>query len=162
RIVAERAARSEAERAGLMKDEFLATLSHELRTPLNAILGWSQLLAMGQASPEELSQGLENIERNARTQAQLIEDLLEMSHIISGKVHLSVQEVDLASIVEQTIESVRPSAEAKQIRLQKIIDSHPGYIAGDPTRLQQIVWNLLSNAIKFTPKEGKVEVLLRR
>lgn len=159
---AERAARSEAERVSVMKDEFLATLSHELRTPLNAILGWSQLMATGTLSPEDLNQGLEAIERNARVQTQLIEDLLDMSRIISGKVRLDVQSTDLAKVVDQAVESLRPTAEAKQIQLRKIIDPNSGPVTGDPTRLQQIVWNLLSNAIKFTPKEGKVDVLLER
>jgi PAS domain S-box-containing protein len=158
----ERTARSEAERVNTMKDEFLATLSHELRTPLNAILGWSQLLATNNLSPEDFAQGVEAIERNARTQAQLIEDLLDMSRIISGKVRLNIQATDLPNIVDQAVESLRPSAVAKQIQLRKIIDQHPGTVTGDPTRLQQIVWNLLSNAIKFTPKGGKVDVLLQR
>jgi len=160
--VAEREARSEAERASLMKDEFLATLSHELRTPLNAILGWSQLLTSGMAKPEDVSQGLEAIERNARVQTQLIEDLLDMSRIISGKIRLDVQFTDVANVVEQAVDSLRPSAEAKEIRLSKVLDPHAGYVSGDPTRLQQVVWNLLSNAIKFTAKGGKVEVLLQR
>jgi CheY-like chemotaxis protein len=161
-LQAERAARSEAERVNIMKDEFLATLSHELRTPLNAILGWSQLLATGVVQKDELAQGLESIERNARAQTQLIEDLLDMSRIISGKLRLDVQRVDLASVVDQAVESILPSAEAKQIQLRKIVDPHAGFVSGDPTRLQQVVWNLLSNAIKFTPKGGKIDVLLER
>ncbi|HYO23321.1 MAG TPA: ATP-binding protein [Lacipirellulaceae bacterium] len=161
-LEAERAARAEAERVSIMKDEFLATLSHELRTPLNAILGWSQLLGTGKLDADDFQQGLEAIERNARAQTQLIEDLLDMSRIISGKVRLDVQWTDLASVVELAVDSVRPSAEAKEIRLRKIIDPHAGPVSADPTRLQQIVWNLLSNAIKFTPKGGKVDVLLER
>ncbi|HEY4232415.1 MAG TPA: ATP-binding protein, partial [Lacipirellulaceae bacterium] len=125
-------------------------------------LGWSQLLATNNLSPEDFAQGVEAIERNARTQAQLIEDLLDMSRIISGKVRLNIQATDLPNIVDQAVESLRPSAVAKQIQLRKIIDQHPGTVTGDPTRLQQIVWNLLSNAIKFTPKGGKVDVLLQR
>jgi signal transduction histidine kinase/ActR/RegA family two-component response regulator len=159
---AERAARSEAERINLMKDEFLATLSHELRTPLNAILGWSQVLTMEKATSDEFREGLEAIERNARTQTQLIDDLLDMSRIISGKIRLDVQWTDLANVVEAAVESVRPSAEAKGIRLRKILDPLAGPVAGDPTRLQQVVWNLLSNAIKFTPKGGRVDVMLER
>ena len=161
-LEAERAARSEAERVSIMKDEFLATLSHELRTPLSAILGWSQVLASGKVEPNELAQGLDAIQRNARAQTQLIEDLLDMSRIISGKVRLDVQWTDLANVVDAAVESVRPSADAKGIKLRKIIDPHAGPVSGDPTRLQQIVWNLLSNAIKFTPKDGKVDVLLER
>src|SRR5262249_7987700 len=133
-----------------------------LRTPLGAILGWSQLLTAGDLPQEEIAQGLEAIERNARTQAQLIEDLLDMSRIISGKLRLDVQWTDVSNVLHQAVESVRPSADAKQIRLRKIIDPHAGPVSGDPTRLQQVFWNLLSNAIKFTPKGGNVDVLLER
>ena len=159
---AERAARAEAERASRMKDEFLATLSHELRTPLNAILGWSQVLLARKGGDDDLKRGLETIARNARAQTKLIEDLLDMSRIVSGKVRLDVQPLDLASVVDAAVDSVRPSAEARGIRLQKILDPLAGPVSGDPNRLQQVVWNLLSNAIKFTPKGGKVEVLLAR
>jgi PAS domain S-box-containing protein len=159
---AERAARSDAERINLMKDEFLATLSHELRTPLTAILGWSQVLRMGDHSSAEFHEGMEAIERNARAQTQLIDDLLDMSRIISGKIRLDVQSTDLAAVVEAAVDSVRPSAEAKGIVLRKILDPLAGPVAGDPTRLQQVVWNLLTNAIKFTPKKGKVDVMLER
>ncbi len=159
---AERAARAEAERASRMKDEFLATLSHELRTPLNAILGWSQVLLARKGADDDLKRGLETIARNARAQTQLIDDLLDMSRIVSGKVRLDVQPLDLSSVVDAAVDSVRPSAEAKGIRLQKILDPLAGPVSGDPNRLQQVVWNLLSNAIKFTPKGGKVEVLLAR
>src|SRR3984885_15719766 len=159
----EKAARAEAERVGRMKDEFLATLSHELRTPLNAILGWANILGSGAtATPEDLRQGLETIERNARSQAQLIEELLDMSRIMNGKLRLDVQPVDLQTIVADAIESVRPAADAKDIRLTKVLDPKGGHITGDPNRLQQILWNLLSNAIKFTPKGGRVQVLLQR
>ena len=157
----ERAARAAAEHASRLKDEFLATLSHELRTPLNAILGWSQLLGTD-SDQADLEQGLDAIERNARAQAQLIEDLLDMSRIISGKVRLDVQWTDLADVIDAAVDSVRPAAEAKEIRLRKILDPHAGPVSGDPTRLQQVVWNLLTNAIKFTPKGGKVDVLLER
>jgi PAS domain S-box-containing protein len=159
---AERAARTESERIGRMKDEFLATLSHELRTPLNAILGWSQLLKHDTPDAAMLEEGLEVIERNARVQTQLIADLLDMSRIISGKLRLDVQQVELASVISAALDSVRPSAEFKQIRLQKVLDPIAGPVSGDPNRLQQIIWNLLSNAIKFTPKGGRVEVLLER
>ena len=161
-LESERAARAEAERASHMKDEFLATLSHELRTPLNAVLGWATALRAGHFPTEELEQGLETIERNARVQAQIIEDLLDMSRIISGKVRLDVQRVDLPAVVAEAIETVRVSASAKGVRLQTIIDPVNAPVTGDPNRLQQVFWNLLSNAIKFTPKGGRVQVLLER
>ncbi len=159
----ETAARSEAERVGRMKDEFLATLSHELRTPLNAILGWATILRTeATADPADLEQGLEIIERNARAQAQLIEELLDMSRIINGKLRLDVQAVDLQVIIHEAIESVRPAADAKGIRLARILDSQSGSITGDPNRLQQVLSNLLTNAVKFTPKGGRIQVVLRR
>jgi PAS domain S-box-containing protein len=158
---AERAARTTAERVSLHKDEFLANISHELRTPLNAILGWTQLIATGKMDEADLKQGLETIGRNARIQAQLIEDLLDMSRIVSGKVRLDVQQTDLATVVEQAVSTIRPSAEAKGIRLKQIIDPQIGPVTGDPNRLQQVIWNLLSNAVKFTSKGGRVEVLLQ-
>ncbi|KYF74224.1 hypothetical protein BE17_21920 [Sorangium cellulosum] len=158
----ERASRAELERVSVMKDEFLATLSHELRTPLNAILGWSELLLEQSGDAAELRQGLETIARNARAQAQLIEDLLDMNRIISGKVRLDVQRTDLAAVVDAAVDSVRPSVEAKGIRLRKVIDPLAGPVSGDPNRLQQVVWNLLSNAVKFTPRGGKIDVLLER
>ena len=161
-LESERAARSEAERDSRMKDEFLATLSHELRTPLNAVLGWANTLRAGRLSPEELAEGLETIERNARVQAQLIDDLLDMSRIISGKVRLDVQRIDLPAIVAASIDTVRASALAKGVPLQMVIDPLNAPVAGDPSRLQQIFWNLLNNAIKFTPKGGHVQVLLKR
>ena len=157
------AARDAAETANRLKDEFLATLSHELRTPLNAILGWATILRRGGAADaEDVEQGLETIERNARAQAQLIDDLLDMSRIISGKLRLDVQPVDPAAFIDAAVETVRPAAEAKDIRLQKLLDPLAGPVAGDPNRLQQVVWNLLSNAIKFTPKGGRVRVMLGR
>jgi signal transduction histidine kinase/ActR/RegA family two-component response regulator len=156
----ERAARSEAERASKMKDEFLATLSHELRNPLNAILGWSQILRMGDPSPDEVEEGIQVIERNAQAQTQIIEDLLDMSRIISGKVHLDVRRIDLSEVVRSAIETVKPAADAKRIRLQISLNPSGGPIAGDPNRLQQVFWNLLSNAVKFTPNEGAIEILL--
>jgi PAS domain S-box-containing protein len=162
-LQAERAARTAAERASLLKDEFLATLSHELRTPLNGILGWSHIMQNKSADPEIIAQGLEVIERGARAQAQIIEDLLDMSGIMSGKLRLNVQRVDLSSIVQAAVETARPAAEAKGIRLETIIDPLNGVVfGGDGNRLQQVLWNLLSNAVKFTPKDGGVQVLLER
>ena len=158
----ERSARAEAERASRMKDEFLATLSHELRTPLNAILGWSQILAHGTKDAEDLAEGLRTIERNARAQTQIIEDLLDMSRIISGKVRLDVQRIDLAVLVHSAIETTRPSADAKGIRLHAVLDPSAGPVSGDPNRLQQVFWNLLTNAVKFTPRGGRVQVVLER
>jgi len=152
------AARVEAERTSRMKDEFLATLSHELRTPLNAILGWTQLLKRDQQDPEMLSEAISVIERNARAQTQLIEDLLDMSRIVSGNVRLDVQRVELSEIINAAMEGVKPTAETKGVRLEKVIDRLVGSISGDPARLQQVLWNLLTNAIKFTPKGGKVRV----
>jgi signal transduction histidine kinase/CheY-like chemotaxis protein len=154
--------RTEAERIGRIKDEFLANLSHEIRTPLNAILGWSQILVPGTTPDAELVQGLEVITRNARTQAKLIDDLLDMSRIISGKMRLDVQRVDLPAVIDAAIESVNIAAMAKGLMLQKVIDPIAGPVTGDPNRLQQIVWNLLSNAIKFTPRGGRVQVVVER
>jgi PAS domain S-box-containing protein len=157
----EREARSQAERASRMKDEFLATLGHELRTPLNAVLGWANILRHGNLQGEELKQGLDIIERNARVQAQIIEDLLDMSRIISGKVRLDVQWIELSAILNESIETLRSAAQAKGVHLQVWLDPFIRPISGDPNRLQQVFWNLLNNAIKFTPKDGKVEVLLK-
>jgi signal transduction histidine kinase len=161
-LEAERAARNEAERVGLVKDEFLATLSHELRTPLNAIFGWTQLLKMSAGDPAAVREGIEVIDRNVRLQTQLIEDLLDVSRIISGKVRLDVQVVDLPELINSAMESVRPAADAKRLRLEQVIDPSAGPVSGDPARLQQIVWNLLNNAIKFTPTEGRIHVMLDR
>jgi CheY-like chemotaxis protein len=154
--------RSAAEHANRMKDEFLSNLSHELRTPLNAILGWSQLLRRGVEDPNDVSQGLETIERNARMQTQLIEDLLDMSRIISGNIRIDIQRVAPTSFIEAAIRTVQPAAEAKGVRIESILDPLAGPVSGDPARLQQIMWNLLSNAVKFTPKGGKVQVVLER
>ena len=159
-LESERSARAEAERTSQMKDEFLATLSHELRTPLSAILGWAQVLRRGTRDAADLQKGLQTIERNARAQAQLIEDLLDMSRITSGKVLLDVQTVAPALFIDAAVETVRPAADAKNIRLEKHYDPAVGPIAGDPARLQQVIWNLLSNAIKFTPRDGRVAILL--
>ncbi len=160
-LEAEREARLDAERVGRMKDEFLATLSHELRTPLNAMLGWTQLLRR-RRSPENIDEGLDVIERNARTQAQLIEDLLDMSRIVAGKIRLDVQRVDLSEVIAAALDVVRPAAEAKGVRLVQTLDPQAGPVSGDPGRLQQILWNLLSNAVKFTPRHGRVHVVLER
>jgi len=159
----ETAARSEAERANRVKDDFLATLSHELRTPLNSILGWANLLQVHQSRSEaDLKKGLDAIARNARAQAELIEDLLDMGRIISGKLRLDVRTVEPARVAETAIETVRPAAEAKGIRLEQILDPGAGPIKADPNRLQQAIWNLLTNAVKFTPRGGKVQVVLER
>jgi PAS domain S-box-containing protein len=166
----ERQAREEAETANRVKDEFLATLSHELRTPLNAIVGWASVLATvnkkavagGTPVPGELTEGLDAINRNARVQAQLIEDLLDVSRIISGKLRLEVKRVELSPIVEAAIASVLPAAQNKQIRIDREIAATATSIWGDAARLQQVIWNLLSNAIKFTPAGGKVSISVRR
>ncbi|QCP14459.1 PAS domain S-box protein [Pseudoduganella umbonata] len=156
----ERNARAEAERTSQMKDEFLATLSHELRTPLTAILGWSQVLRRGGRGEADLQKGLQTIERNARAQAQLIEDLLDMSRIMSGKVLLDIEAIAPAAVAEAAIETVRPAAAARNIRIER--DFQPcGLVAADQGRLQQVVWNLLSNAIKFTPQDGSVRIGVR-
>jgi CheY-like chemotaxis protein/two-component sensor histidine kinase len=158
----ERVARAEAERVGRLKDEFLANLSHELRTPINAILGWSQLVKPGETGPQELGEAMEVIQRNARVQARLIDDLLDMSRVVSGKMRLDVQRVELPAVIEEALESVRLAADAKSIRIEKLIDPLAGPVTGDPARLQQIVWNILSNALKFTDKGGKVQIVLER
>ncbi|HEX8601304.1 MAG TPA: ATP-binding protein [Pseudoduganella sp.] len=156
----ERNARAEAERSSQMKDEFLATLSHELRTPLTAILGWSQVLRRGGRGEADLQKGLQTIERNARAQAQLIEDLLDMSRIMSGKILLAIEAVAPAAVADAAIETVRPAAAGKNIRIER--DFQPcGTVAADPGRLQQVLWNLLSNAIKFTPQDGTVRIGVR-
>jgi len=156
----ERRAREEAERTSQMKDEFLATLSHELRTPLTAIMGWAQVLRRGSRDGADLQRGLETIERNARAQAQLIEELLDMSRITSGKVQLEMSTLLPAAVVDAAIETVRPAADAKNITITADYHGSGGMVAGDAARLQQIIWNLLSNAIKFTPREGEVRVAI--
>jgi PAS domain S-box-containing protein len=161
-LESERLARADAERASRIKDEFLATLSHELRTPLNAVLGWSTILRGRENLDQEMTQALETIDRNARIQGQIIEDLLDMSRIISGKVRLDVQPLDLPGILLEAVDTMRTSASAKGVRLQTVIDPLNATILGDPNRLQQVFWNLLSNSIKFTPKHGRIQVLLQR
>jgi signal transduction histidine kinase/ActR/RegA family two-component response regulator len=158
---AEREARLEGERLSQMKDEFLATLSHEIRTPLNAIVGWTHLLRLDQ-SPEKLTRGIEVIDRNARMQKQIIDDLLDMSRIMAGKVKMDVQRVDLRAVIDSAIASVQPAADAKHIRIERSFDTTVGPTSGDSGRLQQVVWNLLTNAVKFTPDGGEVEVSLQR
>ena len=155
-------ARAEAEAANSLKDEFLATLSHELRTPLNAVLGWTRMLRAGILDGETAKRALEVIDRNADAQRQLIEDLLDVSRIITGKLRLDVRRVDPVAVIEAAIDAVRPAAEAKGIRLQPVLDPRAGPVSGDPDRLQQVVWNLLSNSIKFTPRNGRVQVQLAR
>jgi PAS domain S-box-containing protein len=152
----------QAQESSRLKDEFLATVSHELRTPLTAILGWAHMLRSEQISKDSASKALETIERSARAQGQLIEDLLDVSRIITGKLRIDMRPLDPNSFIEAAIEAVRPAAEAKDVRVQKIMDTGSVTVTGDPVRLQQVVWNLLSNAIKFTPRGGRVQVRLER
>ena len=159
---AERQARAEAEAANRMKDEFLATLSHELRTPLNAMLGWTQLLRTRKFEQTKVDRALETIDRNTKSLAALIEDILDVSRIMMGKLHLSVARCELVPVIEDAIETIRPAAEAKLIQIDCFLDASAGPVWGDANRLQQVVWNLLSNAIKFTPAGGRVEVRLDR
>lgn len=161
RAEAEHAAQR-AEESNRLKDEFLATISHELRTPLNAILGWTRILSSGKLPPEDALRALQTVERNARAQAQLIEDLLDVSRIITGKLRMEVRPTNPALFAEAAIEAVQPAAAAKDIRIRKVFDTAASSVAGDAVRLQQVVWNLLSNAVKFTPRGGRVEVTLER
>ena len=161
-LESERAARSDAERLSHLKDEFLATLSHELRTPLNAIQGWAMLLRKKNMTAAERERGLETIERNIRTQSKIVNDLLDMNRIVSGKFHLEIQPIQLQDVISSAIESVRQTAESKNIRIQRLIDSTIGWMRGDPNRLQQVLWNLLANAVKFTPAGGRIRVILER
>ncbi len=161
---AERNARIEAQRAIRIKDEFLATLSHELRTPLSSILGWTQILKRkaGGLEPGELERAIDVIDRNARAQVRLIDDLLDLSRIMAGKVRLDLNRVSMHDVVQSAIESAEPAARAKGVRLKAVLDPHPPPVSADAGRLQQVVWNLLSNAIKFTAKGGQVQVVLQR
>jgi PAS domain S-box-containing protein len=161
-LVRERAARETAEAATRSKDEFLAVVSHELRSPLNAILGYAALLRYGGMDAQEVRHAVEVIERSGKSQAHLIDDLLDTARIISGKLRLVVGPVDLVSVIEESVQTIRPAAEAKGVSLWADLPSEIGQITGDPARLQQIVWNLLSNAIKFTPQGGRVEARLER
>lgn len=157
-LLREQAARADAEQANRTKDEFLATLSHELRTPLSAILGWSHLVRTGKLDEPQMSRAFETIERNARSQSQLIDDLLDVSRIITGKLQIEPRPVDLCAIIEDVIEGVQPAAEAKKIRFETGLEAAGSFVSGDANRLQQVFWNLLSNAIKFTPESGQVRI----
>ena len=161
-LAAEKAMRAEAEAANRAKDEFLAVLSHELRTPLNAVYGWARMLREGQIPRDTTERALDAIVRNANAQVQLIDDLLDVSRVISGKMRLDVRRVEPRSVVEAALDAVRPAAEAKGIRLSSVLDPRAGPVTGDPNRLQQVVWNLLINAVKFTPKGGQIQVHLQR
>ena len=161
-LASEKDARKQAEIANRTKDEFLATVSHELRTPLNAILGWTRMLRTGAVEPKALSRVLETIERNARAQTQLVEDILDVSRIIAGKLRVNIQKIDLHAVARAALEAVRPPAEAKGVVLEANFQGGSGEFCGDPDRLQQVIWNLLSNAIKFTPKDGTVELRIDR
>lgn len=161
-LTREQEARTAAEASNRLKDEFLATLSHELRSPLNAMLGWTNLLTTRKFDEATTKRAIETIERNARSQAQLVEDLLDVSRIIQGKLRLNVRPIELIAVINAALETVRPAAEAKKIRLQSVLDPNAGAVAGDFNRLQQVAWNLLSNAVKFTPKGGRVQVCLQR
>ena len=156
----ERTARADAEMANRLKDEFLATLSHELRTPLNAVIGWSRMLQSGRLDQESAAHALEVIERNAWSQKQIIEDILDVSRVITGKLHLNLGPVDLVAVVDAALDAVRPALEAKAINIETTIDTGLRIVPGDADRLQQVIWNLLSNAAKFTPSDGKVAVRL--
>ena len=158
----EQDARATAEAANRGKDQFLATLSHELRTPLNAVYGWARMLRDGQVPADEADRALEAIIRNANSQVQLIDDLLDVSRIVTGKMRLDVRAVDMSTVIESAMDAVRPAATAKGIRLQSVLDPRAGPITGDPARLQQVMWNLLMNAVKFTPRGGRVQVHLLR
>jgi PAS domain S-box-containing protein len=162
RLIQEQAARVEAEAASRMKDEFLAILSHELRTPLNAVYGWARLLQGGQLKKADATRAVEAIVRNSNAQVQLIDDLLDISRIVTGKMRLEVRPVDLPVVIEAALDTVRPAAAAKRIRLEAVLDRDAGPIMGDPDRLQQVIWNLLMNGVKFTPKDGRVQIQLQR
>jgi PAS domain S-box-containing protein len=161
-LARERAARAVAEEATRAKDAFLAMVSHELRTPLSPILAWTRMLRQGTLDRDKSARALETIERSVRTQSQLIDDLLDISRIVAGRMRLEVRPMDLSEVIQRAIDVVRPAADAKGIQLQTVLDSETGPISGDPDRLQQVVWNLISNAIKFTPKGGRIQVVLER
>ena len=158
----EHAARAQAETASSLKDEFLSTASHELRTPLNAILGWARLLSSGALEPSAYARAFETIERNARAQVQLIEDILDGSRIITGKLRLEMRSLDMTEVVQAAVDAIKPAAAAKNIRIDLRIDPEATRIYGDADRLQQVIWNLVNNAIKFTDKGGSVAVDLWR
>ena len=152
----------EAQHANRIKDEFLAVLSHELRTPLNAIVGYSKLMRGNMLPPGQVQRAIETLERNARWLTQIVDDVLDISRIVSGKIRLDVQSVELASVVDNAVATVQPAADAKGVKLLSLIDPRVGPVSGDPDRLQQVLWNLLNNAVKFTPKGGRVQVRLER
>ena len=152
----------DARAANRLKDEFLAVLSHELRTPLNAIVGYARLLRGGILPPDKAARGLDTLERNATWLTQIVEDVLDVSRIVSGKIRLDVQPVDLTLIVDNAVATIQPAADAKGVRVQTVLDPRVGPVSGDPGRLQQVVWNLMSNAVKFTPKKGRIQVRLER
>ncbi len=158
----EQQARHAAEAANRAKDAFLATVSHELRTPLSPIIMWTRMLRDGLLDPTKAEKALVTIERNARTQAQIVDDLLDVSRIVSGKMRLEVRPTDLGAVIQSAADVVRPAADAKGIQMSVVLDTETGFVAGDPDRLQQVVWNLLSNAVKFTPKQGRVQIVLER
>jgi PAS domain S-box-containing protein len=161
-LTSERAARERAEAASRAKDEFVAMISHEIRSPLNAILGWSQMLRQGALDETATANALESIERNARAQAQLVSDLLDVSRVITGKLRINARPVDIMNSVESALESVHPAAEAKQITIDVQREPYATVVTGDADRLQQVLWNLLSNAVKFTPRQGHVSVKIAR
>jgi PAS domain S-box-containing protein len=161
-LAAAQSARAEADSANVVKDEFLAILSHELRTPLTSILGWSHLLTDGKLDKQQTARAIETIARNARAQGRLIDELLDISRILTGKLSLDLRAVNLAPLIQAVVDDVRPAADAKSISLKAPFNSEIGPISGDPDRLQQIIWNLLTNAIKFTPKGGDVQVRLEQ
>jgi PAS domain S-box-containing protein len=161
-LARERKAREEAEAMNRSKDQFLAVLSHELRTPLNAIFGWARMLHEGALDATLRARGTEAILRNAKAQLQLVEDLLDVSRIITGNMRLEVRPVDLKAVIEAAIETVRPAANAKELQLQSVLDLAPGLVIGAADRLQQVVWNILMNSVKFTPRRGRIQIHLRR
>jgi signal transduction histidine kinase/CheY-like chemotaxis protein len=161
-LASERSAHSEAAHANKLKDEFLAVVSHELRTPLNAIVGWTSLLREGPENPQELREGLDTIDRNAHAQARLIDDLLDVSRIIAGKVRLRISEVDVRTLAAGVVEGLRPAADARGVKTELRAGDEAVEVLGDPDRLQQVVWNLVSNAIKFTPRGGTVTLSVTR
>ncbi len=153
---------AEAQAANRMKDDFLAVLSHELRTPLNAMLGYSRLLRSGMLDSEQVERALETVERNTRWLAQIVEDVLDVSRIVSGKIRLDVQAVRLPAVIDNAVATIQPAADAKGVHLHTVIDPSAPAVSGDPDRLQQVIWNLLSNAVKFTPRDGRVQIRLER
>src|SRR5262249_38998123 len=161
-LESERKVRHDAEAASRLKDEFLATLSHELRSPLNAIVGWVHIARRHAGDNPELTKSLDTIERNVRAQTQIVNDLLDMSRIMTGQVRLDLQTVDLRDAVSNAVETIRPAADVKRVRLEKALDGDIGWTKVDPARLQQMLWNLLANAVKFTAPGGRVRVALER